>query len=94
MITSIKKFVYKLKLRCVDHFSKLHIKIYKCLDQGYPNGGEFSLGRPGGGKFKTFGNFKWYTLKLIIDILELQMKSKKQVLDVLISNTETFTRYS
>ena len=32
--------------------------------------------------------------KLILDILELQMKRKKKVLGVLISNFETCTRYS
>ena len=38
------------------------------------------------------GDFR--ILKLTLDILELQMMSKKMVLGVFISNFETYTRYS
>ena len=41
-----------------------------------------------GGDFKICGN------ELILDIFELQMKSKKKVLSTYIGNFETYTRYS
>ena len=46
---------------------------------GFPKGGL--------GKFKTFGD------ELTLDILELQMKTKKKVLVLYISNFKTYTRY-
>ena len=49
-----------------------------CLNQGFPKGGDF----------KMCGD------ELILDILELQMKSKKKVLSIYIGNFETSTRYS
>ena len=39
-------------------------------------------------------NFKISGEELILDILELQMKSKKKVLCVFIGNFKTHTRYS
>ena len=44
------------------------------------------------GNFNIIGDFK--TLKLIPDILQLQMKSKKNVLSVLTINFRTHTRYT
>ena len=51
----------------------------KSLNQGFQNGGDFSklkaknrMGAKGGAKIKIFGD------ELILDFLELQMKSKKR----------------
>ena len=46
----------------------------------------------GGGEIKVLGNFK-LNFKLSLDTLELQMKSKKKVFGIFISNFETYTRY-
>ena len=54
------------------------------LGQGFPKGAKISKG----GDLKICGN------ELILYILELQMKSKKKVLDVYIGNFETYTIYS
>ena len=51
----------------------------------------YKSGFPKRGKSPSGGDFK--TLKLILVILELQMKSKKKVTSVLISKSETYTRY-
>ena len=61
---------------------KLYINffLYFCiiLDQGFPKGGL---------------NLKNFVDELTIDILELQMRSKKKDLGVNVSNFETCTRY-
>ena len=50
----------------------------KIIRQGFPSGGDF----------KICGD------ELKLDILELQMNSKKKVLGVYIGSYKTFTRYS
>ena len=45
------------------------------------------MNRPPGGDFKIGGD------ELMLDILELQMKSKKKVFGIYIGNYETYTRY-
>ena len=67
------------------------------LQQKFQNGGDFSklgaiiIKRVKRGVFKILGDFK--TLKLIIEVFDLQMKRKKKVLSVFISNFEIYTRY-
>ena len=65
----------------------------KSLNQGFQNGGDFSKlgakmskGAKGGGQFKIFCD------DLVLDILELQMKRKKN-LRGFISNLETYLDY-
>ena len=58
------------------------------LNQGFPNEGNFS--KLGGNSLYS-GKFK--TLKLTLDIFELQMKNKKQFLGDFNCNFETYTRY-
>ena len=54
----------------------LHIN----LDQGFPNGGDFSkLGVIRAKGWKGEGWLFFKTLKLLLDILELQMMSKKNM---------------
>ena len=49
-------------------------------------------GRKGEGAVQNFWQFENFTLKITINIVELQIKGKKIVLGIFISNFATYTR--
>ena len=95
LIVPIWSLDHKLSVNWdTDWYDKTFCQVELYIWQGFPKGGDFSKlkaknrkGAKGGAKIKIFGD------ELILDFLELQMKSKKRVLGVYISNLKTYTRY-